>query len=549
MTNLFPIRPDEPSGGSGDDEQREPLPVDNDSKAADWLREHLGSSRLAGYFRRDNDIVFTSAIDADGYIPPSPDTATPAPVRTTTDQLTARIQYNYWPYKAETKGGRGASTSRCAAMFPRSASLTALSAPDLLTNIRDLRGVVHTPIVRGDGTILATPGYDEPSRLLYLPDAELDVDPVPDEPTTADVDNALALLEEMIAGFRFISDHDLANYLGLLLTPLLRELVPPPYKLGAIGAPQPGSGKTLLATCARLIHGGVFRAEMPEDDAELRKQITAILEDTTGPVVNFDNVTGTVRSSVLAGLLTSAQWGDRLLGTHVTVSGVNDRLWLITGNNLSLGGDLVRRAVWVTIDPGCPDPHLRTDFAIDDLEGWVRDRRGQLIHALLVLVRAWITTGSPTERRTGDGYARWVETVDGILHNAGVAGTFDHRESVRQETGADDQEWADFLAAAHKVFGEEPWTAKELLAKVQEGDFELNPMYAIDRPISLDALPTALTSKLRRQMGGVGNLAKPLGHWLRNRDGRWAGSRTVRFGGHDRKGINLWRIETAGGVP
>src|SRR5690606_26780260 len=171
-----------------------------------------------------------------------------------------------------------------------------------------------------------------------------------------------------------------------MLTPLLRELVPPPYPLVAIGAPQPGSGKSLLARVLRILHGGVFRSEMTRDGAELRKQITSILDTTSAPVVTFDNLSGTLRSPVLDGLLTSAEWTDRILGLSEDRRIPNDRLWTITGNNLALGGDLKRRTVWVTIDPKREDPQNRVDFVHMDLPGWVEENRGEILGGLLGMV-------------------------------------------------------------------------------------------------------------------------------------------------------------------
>jgi len=272
-------------------------------------------------------------------------------------------------------------------MFPTAAARPALDFPSEQSHLRRLRGVTHSPLPRGDGTILDVPGYDEQAKLLYLPDPDLTVEPVPVEPTAAQVADALKLLRYMVQDFKFLTEHDEANYLGLLLTPLLREIAPPPYKLGVIGAPQPGSGKSLLAGILRIVQGGVFRSEVPPDDAEMRKVITTILDVTTGPVVQLDNVSGVLRSSVLSGLLTSATWEDRRLGSNSHMRARNDRLWVLTGNNVTLGGDLVRRTCWVTIDPGCPDPQLRSAFTIGNLDQWVRDHRGELIHALLVLTR------------------------------------------------------------------------------------------------------------------------------------------------------------------
>lgn len=378
--------------------------------------------------------------------------------------IASYIQLHYWCYKLVKNDATG-ERSPVVTMFPTAAARPALDFPSEQSHLRRLRGVTHSPLPRGDGTILDVPGYDEQAKLLYLPDPDLTVEPVPVEPTAAQVADALKLLRYMVQDFKFLTEHDEANYLGLLLTPLLREIAPPPYKLGVIGAPQPGSGKSLLAGILRIVQGGVFRSEVPPDDAEMRKVITTILDVTTGPVVQLDNVSGVLRSSVLSGLLTSATWEDRRLGSNSHMRARNDRLWVLTGNNVTLGGDLVRRTCWVTIDPGCPDPQLRSAFTIGNLDQWVRDHRGELIHALLVLIRNWVLQGKPTTLRGSDSYARWIETVAGILTTAGHPGVFDQRDAARQTIGTDDSEWREFLDAVHGEFGENPWTVKELLEK------------------------------------------------------------------------------------
>jgi len=365
-------------------------------------------------------------------------------------------------------------------------------------------------------------------------------------PTHSDIVGAVALVDEMLAGFPFCSESDRANYIGLALTPLLRELVPPPYKLGAIGAPQPGSGKSLLAALLRIAHGGVFRSEIPADDAELSKQISTILDVTTAPVVQFDNVSGVLRSSTLSGLLTATWWDDRRLGSNTQISRPNDRLWIVTGNNLALCGDIPRRTVRVTIDPGMPNPQLRTGFAIANPAGWVMAHRGELIAALLTMIRAWVVAGRPTTAAGSDNFAPWVEGVRGILAVAGVSGTFDAPDTAQAAVGVDD-DWGEFLAAIHGVFGEQVWTVKALLTCIDTSSAAAGPLYpgAPPRPpIPLDALPTELAERVARSYTGVSGIAKSLGRLLANRDGRWAGGLTVRSAGQDRTNVKLWRIET-----
>lgn len=515
------------------------LDVSNPAEAADWIREEAGRGRLAGLFKRQDTVVHTPREGEDGYVPlgDEGDDDGPAQVRPIGDSaLASRITYSYGCYRLVKQGEDYVPKQ---ALFPRAAARTALDVPDMLPNLRVLRGVIHSPVFRADGSLVWAPGYDHTTGLLHLPEPGLTVPSVPDQPTGEQLAAAVALVDEMLAGFPFINEHFRANYIGVLLTPLLRALAPPPYKLHAIEAHQPGSGKTLLANLARWIHGGVFRAEMPDDDPELRKQITAILSITTGPVVVLDNVSGSLRSSTLAGLLTSAQWDDRPLGTTSWTRATNDRQWIITGNNLAIGGDLPRRTVRTVIDPGQPNPESRTEFAITDLESWVRGRRGNLLHALLTIVRAWVTDGMPMPAaRSSDGYARWTHTVDGILGHAGIPGRFDDR-STQVAVGTDDDEWADFLRAIYRVRAERPWTAKELLSTVDTGNL-INP-----GSIPLDALPGELETRAMRPGVGPAGVAKSLGRWLMNREGRWAGGLTVRGAGTDGHKAKLWRIQTS----
>lgn len=517
------------------------LDVSNPASAADWLRDNIGTGRLAGMFVRGPEIVHTPREGEDGYIPLSDnadDSDGPAQVRVATrDYIAARVQYTYGCFRLVK---RGEDYFPEPTLFPATAARVVTNAVDMLPNLRRLRGVIHTPVFRPDGSLINAPGYDHDTRLLYLPEPGLTIPPVAPLPTPQQVTNAVRLVGEMLSGFPFTSEHDRANYIGALITPLLRAIAPPPYKLVAIGAHQPGSGKTKLANLARIIHGGVFRSETPEDDAELRKQVTSILSHTTGPVVVFDNVSGVLRSSTFAGLLTSGEWGDRPLGATAWVGVPNDRLWLITGNNLNLGADLPRRTLSSNIDPGMPRPELRTDFAIGDPEVWAKARRGQLLGALLTIAQAWVAAGMalPSERAS-DGYARWVRVVEGILANAGVPGTFDHASTQLASTvSADEDEWAGFLAAVHRVHGDQPWLVRDVLAEINSGSLLVPGL------ISLDALPADLAETAARHPHGPLGLTKKLGAWLRNRDGRWAGNLVARSAGTNRDGVKSWRIDT-----
>lgn len=528
--------------------ERPEMDVSNESDAADWLRDTVGTGLLAGMFARGGRIVHTPREGEDGYVPPPAGSNElenedgPAQVQPIgKDQLVARVQYTFRPYKLVK---RGDAFVPVATIFPEKAAKVAVNAVDELYHLRSLRGVIHSPVFRADGTLIERPGYDRATGLLHLPTGE-PIPPVPEDPTTEEVRAAVRLLMTPIAEFPFVTDHDRANFIGAWLTPLLLRLAPPPYKMIAIEAHQPGSGKTMLANIIRHTHGGAFRSEVPEDSAELRKQITSILAVTTGAVVVLDNVSGVLRSSVLAGLLTSAQWDDRLLGTSNWGQYQNDRLWVATGNNLTLGGDLPRRVIRSTIDPGRPHPEARNGFAIEGPDAWAKDHRGALLNALLTLVRSWVVAGRKlAPAGSSDGYATWVRTVNGILAHCEIPGTFDAPET-RVEIGSDDSDWHDFLAAVHSEFGPDAWTAREVLERVNVTG-AMNGVGPL-KPIPFDALPTELADRIAKSRAGTGGVSKSLGRWLVHRVGRWAGSYCVRSAGSDpHSKVKLWAIETTG---
>lgn len=512
--------------------------VSNQPQAQRWLTHTLGSGGLSGLFVRGDELVHVAAEGESGYAPLTRDGAEhdgPAQIRRAGVALVAHLidsHYDVVRFDARSKLHKPT-------LFPEAVVKRATSWTGAHPNLRPLRGVVHSPVVRADGSLLDEPGYDKATGLYHLPEPGVVVPAVPADPSQLQIADAVALLTRMIDGFPFVTPADRDNFLGLLLTPMLRALAPPPYKLGAIEAHQRGSGKTLLAGLIRTVHGGVFRAEMPEDDAELRKQISTILLSTTGAVVLIDNVSGELKSSTLSSLLTTDKWDDRKLGSMDTmISRPNDRLWLVTANNLTYGGDIPRRVVRCRIDPGVPRPEHRTGFAIADLDGWVRSRRGELLGALLTIVRAWVVAGQPVPTRTtSDGYARWVATVSGLLAHSGLGASFD-AEATQVVLTDEESEWGVLLTALQREFGAAAWSARDVHDAIDVvPSMAVMPRAAGKARLAADDLPSQWCDGDR-----VSVSARSIGMWLRNRRGRWAGRLTVREAG-TRGHAALWRIE------
>lgn len=536
---------DEESPNPGGEVNGSRLLVQSAAEMAYWLQANIGQGRMGGFFVRSGEMVHTPRVDQGGYVP-APDGGLngPAEIRpVTAPVLAAKLQYMYDCYKVvDIKGADGkktGETAEVAALFPVEAARRAVDAPEALDGLRALTGLTGTPMVRSDGSVLGEPGYDVQSGYLFLPGVGVDVPAVPDKPTPADVEAARVLLLGMVADFPFATVDDRANYLGLLLTPLLRQVAPPSYKMFGIGAHQPASGKSLLAELAGIIHGSVMRSEVPEDEAEWRKQTFSILSTTSAPLVVLDNIMGVLRSSVLAGVLTAGRdLTDRELGSSKTITVANDRVWVVTGNNLSLGGDLVRRTITILIDPDTPNPEQRTGFAVPDLRAWVVQNRNQVLHALLVLVRAWVAQGMPEpERKQSDSFARWERVIAGVLEVAGIPGQFDAESGKRAAAGGDDEGLAQVLDVLHEKFGSGSWQVNEAL----ELKGEAGAGWVSEQR---DWLPTPVLDKMARSEASG---RKALGWWLRNRIGRWVltsdgRSLVIREAGKNKKGA-VWKIE------
>lgn len=490
-----------------------PAPADDDAvpldrvtvwlaDASEWARQAVGRGRLSDVFRRGAVLVSVAREGEEGYIPPADDHDSNGPsqvVRLSPDGLHARMVYRHVFLNQ-----RGNTV-----VLPRQAATHAVAAAELLPNVRVLVGVTDFPLVRSDGSLLSVPGYDAASGLYYLPRGE--APDVPDEPTAEDVQSARAALEYVVRDFPFRTDDDRANWLGMALTPAVRLLVDGNSKGCIIDAPDAGSGKSLLAEVLLELYGGVMRGSWPHDEAEVGKEIATIFDTTNSPVVVFDNVRGNLKSAKVENLLTAREFSERRLGSTTQVVGRNDRLWVWTANNLSIGGDLGRRIMRVSIDANMPQPHLRpaSGFAEPRLREYVRDHRSELLGAVLTLVRAWVLRSGAADapNDSADGFASWRAVVSGVLRNAGVAGEFDAESTRVQTVSEEDEEWAVFLEALHAKFGDKPWKASQ----------------AAGANLDDEAWPEELLG--RKYYEGF---AKTLGRWLGYRDGRWAGDLCVR---------------------
>jgi hypothetical protein len=370
-----------------------------------------------------------------------------------------------------------------------------------------LEAVVESPIMRPDGTIVDTPGYDPLTRLYYRPVAGFDVAQIPVEPAEWDIRAAINLLDEAVGEFPYEDEASAANALALMLTPLVRQAIDGPTPLALIDKPQAGTGGSLLAETVSIIGSG-RTAEMlgaPRDEEEWRKQITAKLA-AGATMITVDNVEGALYAPSLARALTARTWTDRVLGRSETVTVSQRATWVATGNNIQLRGDLPRRCYWIRLDAREARPWQRQDFRHPDLLGWVTKRRARLVHALLTLARAWFAAGKPKAPNLPKlgSFEAWTETVGGMVAFAGIPGFLGNLSALYDKADEGSAEWEEFLLAWWEAFAERPVTVAQLTKKV-ENDEDLR-----------GALPPDLAEAFDKSKG---SFSRRLGNALSKRAG------------------------------
>lgn len=394
--------------------------------------------------------------------------------------------------------------------------------------LRSLRAIVTAPAFRTDGSLVQTPGYDEVAEVIYSPTLPMEL--VPDVPTDSEVWRAKAFLfEELLADFPWVGPSR-TNFIGMLVAPLMRGylggvLVP----LLAIDATSPGTGKSLLSDILKGAYSGFVRPWVPKDD-ELRKAITSMLVDNGGAVICLDNVGkgDVVDQATLAALLTMKVWSDRLLGISGVVRVPNDRLWVVTGNSLSIGGDIASRTVLVRLDAQQPDPSKRptSKFALGDLEQWLADpdNRASMLRHLLVLVRRWIVDGAQRIEKPMRTFTTWASATAGFLDWMGEQGFLDNGQSLT-EVDEEEAEYGAFYARWHHLFGNKVMTVAELRESAVTDEFGA-------------ARRDWASAFLVRRDGQVPSV-KSLGKMLTSERGRFRGG--YRLNGHYDGHAKTWR--------
>ena len=355
---------------------------------------------------------------------------------------------------------------------------------------------------------------------------------IPENPTRAQAEAALALLKDLLTEFSFAGDTDLAAALAAMLTAAVRPSLAHAPMIHA-RAHMVGSGKSYLCeliTAFATPQRGT-PTTFPGDDEECRKLLLAELLRAPA-VIEFDNLTGDlVAHKSLCTALTSEHMSGRILGVSKTATVSTRALFLSSGNNVGPVKDMTRRCITIHLDPGCEVPAARS-FKRPDLVRDVLRERGRYVSAALTIVRAWIVAGRPKAAcKSLAGYGDWSDLCRQPLLWLGLA---DPTESVFEAMAEDpDRETLDrLLTAWQSVFGKTPAMVRDAVRQASA----FNDEHVELREVLHDIADERGEINRRR-----------LGRWIKRHAGRIVdGRRFVRASGN--RSAEAWQVESVSPV-
>jgi hypothetical protein len=272
-----------------------------------------------------------------------------------------------------------------------------------------LAGIVSTPVMRPDGSILDVPGLDTATGLLFKPSTKFPA--IPTAPSREDAERALAYLKGAIKTFPFISGADRSVALSGFLTALHRRSIPtaPMHAFSA----KSRTGKSKLVNGIAIVATG---DEMPvvspsNDDKEVDKQLGSELA-SGAELLSLDNWDRTLRSARLCQVLTEQTLAYRVFVVNDARRVPTSATIFATGVNFRVAGDLKARTLRGQMDAGVERPERRV-FPHNFVD-WVRGQRGELVCAILTILKAWhLERGRGTRMDVAPfgGYETWSRDI------------------------------------------------------------------------------------------------------------------------------------------
>ncbi|MBK6533996.1 MAG: hypothetical protein IPF99_31805 [Deltaproteobacteria bacterium] len=300
--------------------------------------------------------------------------------------------------------------------------------------LRPLTALVKAPVLRPDGTVLESPGYDPVTGLYLAPHAPHPR--VPEHPTQADARAAAEVLLASVRHIPFATPVDRAAWLAMALTTPARF---------AVGAASPlciieDGGKSwwaeeVIADLAVVVGAAPLAVVDVDDLLPSPRRPFDALRATGEPVARITN----------GAAMGWRRIHEALLRARATVGVV----WFGAARRSMRDVELTRQALTVRCEGGEGDGH---DHAARD-----EADPGTLLVAALTILRAYQAAGCPDLRLPRwPGFERWSQVVRGAVVWSGLPDPISSFTAEPALTSATDATVADLVVGWSELMPEFP---------------------------------------------------------------------------------------------
>jgi hypothetical protein len=339
-------------------------------------------------------------------------------------------------------------------------------------------GVITTPTLRSDGSLLAEPGYDPETELCLMPGFQLP--PIPEHPTKDQANAAFKLLADLLSEFSFKRSgggHEMQLNRSVALSGLLTALVRgslPTAPTHLIRAHMPGTGKSYLVDIFATIATGrlcpVITASKSVEETE--KRLDAIIRSGIA-MFSLDNCAHDLGGERLCQVSERPVVKIRILGHSETPDCDVHTAIYATGNNIGLKGDMVRRGLVCNLESLDERPELRR-FNRNALKTAGANRPAYVAAALSVM-RAYLAAGAPEVCGPFGSYEDWSRMVRSPLIWLGEPDPVASVDTSQAEDPelAELREWFILWLAEFKL--DEPYTSARFAEAAAAAPIGFNP--------------------------------------------------------------------------
>lgn len=387
------------------------------------------------------------------------------------DNLYLRIEQSVLHYKVKTEKASGVETP-----FP-------IATPQQIVNkliehpsplAPRVSGLVSHPVLAMDGRVIDQEGIDDLTGLLVQFGGSV-FHPVPDHITRDDAREAAdRVFRTLFAEFCFRESKLQAGLykstaLAMLQTGIFRKVIDQAPGFLIVANVQ-GSGKTTLA---RIVYVTLTGRDMPVSSLggsaeEMKKEMLATLMQSPA-MVCYDNILdgSEINDAILAKAITSPEFKGRILGKTQEATVPTNTVITITGNNVTLSADLVRRFVTVSLTADIAQPENRVYEHPDIVQHCLNNRR-DVIRDCLLISKAFIDAGCPllAEEHGSSGFVQWDRMVRFPLFWATGIDVLQSMKENRQQS-TEHLAMIRVLNCLNELFAGESFTASKVMTIIQ----------------------------------------------------------------------------------